>query len=461
MTSQAQEIAILSSRRPSSFRLDRFDFLCIPALLLSFVVVSMLPASPSRFGDIYFHQEAQVLAHAIRGTAHWNEVSFARAPAPVVYYAIPYSLLSPNSPEKAYWQAAVVWNGFWMIIAVLLIRRTGELLLDTTSGRIAALLCLSAPFAVYYSFGVSSETPAYVAAAIFMFAWARWRADVTGRLNSANAIIALAGLVALFFCRLNTLAVLGIAALCGLAIWTSCSARKFVDTRFARFCVIGGIAAVLFVSLGLKLVPATRGVGEQASNFTDVVFFGSFQFRAEPWDWRFWGKATRQGSVDYQNWIDTRQALRNESALTGEPVPRLEMKWSINDIIHHPIKRLQMFAVRTLALNIWIENSVNPEVFRLGPLAGRWVFLLFHIILNAVALLILFAAISFALSNRTMFLAYWPLWGIWFALLLFHAFTYAEPRYMLPGFPGLAVMAGCALSEKLKGSEEETASRRP
>jgi 4-amino-4-deoxy-L-arabinose transferase-like glycosyltransferase len=449
MTSKAQEITVLNSRQPSLFRLDRFDLLCVPALLLSFVVVSLLPASPSRFGDIYFHQEAQTLARAVRGTGPWSEVSFVRAPAPVIYYAIPYSLLRPDSPEKAYWQAAVVWNAFWMMLAVLLIRRTAELLMDTTAGRIAALLCLTAPFAVYYSFGVASETPAYVAAAIFMYGWALWRTEGSGKLNSFGALLSLAGLVALLFCRLNTLVVLGIAATCAVVIWSYRSLRKAADVKFAKFCVIGGLAAVLIVSAALKHLPANRGVGEQASNFTDVVFFGSFQFRAEPWDWRFWGKATREGSADYQNWIDTRQALRDESARTGEPVPTLEMKWSVNDIIHHPIKRLQMFGVRVLALNIWIVNSVNPSVFHLGSLAGPWVFLLFHIVLNAIALTLVFAAIWFLASNRTLFFNYWPLWGVWLGLLLFHAFTYAEPRYLLPGLPGLAVLAGLGLSSKL------------
>ena len=209
---------------------------------------------------------------------------------------------------------------------------------------------------------------------------------------------------------------------------------------------------MLLVSASLKRLPATRGVGEQASNFSDVVFFGSFQFRTEPWDWRFWGKGTRQGSIDYQNWLDKRQELTDESARTGIAVSRLEMKWAMNDIIHHPIKRLQMFAIRVLALNIWIVNSVDPSAFHVGSLGGRSAYFLFHIVLNGIALLLVFAAIWFLLLNRAEFLSSWPLWGIWAGLLLFHAFTYAEPRYLLPGLPGLAILAGCAFSGKVSRS---------
>jgi hypothetical protein len=448
MTSHTQDMALLNSRQPSHCHIDWFDLICIPALLLSFIVVSFLPAAPSKFGDIYFHQEAQTLARAIRGAGPWHDVGFARAPGPVLYYAVPYSFLAANSPEKAYWQAAVAWNAFAMAVAVLLIRRTGELLMNATAGKVAAALCLIAPFAVYYSFGVASEAPAYLAATIFSYGWARWRAEGIPCFASLGVALALAGLIGLILCRLNTLVVLGIAAVCGLAIWLYRSRRVGADTKFAAFCVVGGLATVLLVSASLKRLPATRGVGEQASNFSDVVFFGSFQFRTEPWDWRFWGKGTRQGSVDYQNWLDTRQKLIEESARTKEAVPRLEMRWSVNDIVHHPIKRLQMFAIRTLALNIWIVNSVDPNAFHIGAFGGRPAYFLFHIVLNGIALLLVFASIWFLAVNRTDFLADWPLWGIWGGLLLFHAFTYAEPRYLLPGLPGLAIMAGCALSSK-------------
>ena len=75
--------------------------------------------------------------------------------------------------------------------------------------KVAAALCLIAPFAVYYSFGVASETPAYLAAAIFLYGWARWRMEGIPRLASLGAALALAGLIGLILCRLNTLVVLG------------------------------------------------------------------------------------------------------------------------------------------------------------------------------------------------------------------------------------------------------------
>ena len=83
-----------------------------------------------------------------------------------MYYALPYLFVSPESPKEVYWRSAVAWNAFWMLIAILLIRRTGNLLGRSLAGKMAAGLSLILPFATYYSFGIASETPAYVAAVV-------------------------------------------------------------------------------------------------------------------------------------------------------------------------------------------------------------------------------------------------------------------------------------------------------
>ena len=458
MNSQTQEIPFVSSKRASPSIVDKFDLICILALLLSFLAVSRLPATPSKYGDLYFHLEAQQLARTFHGVYSWKHVTVVRAPGPVLYYAVPYLFVQPNSPDETYWRAALIWNALWMAIAILLIRRTANYLLDPAAGKIAAVLALMVPLPVYYSFGVAAETPTYVSAVFFLYGWARWRSDRALRFSS-GASIAMAGLIALTLFRPNVLVVLGIAAFCAAARWLRHSKRGIRDAKFAILSIAVGLSTAVLVSLLVKNLPANQGIKNlQDKNFSDVLFFGSFQFRSEPWDWRYWGKTTRDGSLDYQNWLDTRQDLLQTSAATGEPISRLQTKWAVRDITHHPLTRLQMFAVRTLALNIWIVNSTQPANFHLGPLKGRSIYLLFHIILNGIALLPLFLSIWYLTISRANFFADWPLWGIWAALLLFHAFTYAEPRYMLAGQPGLAIMAGCALSERI-GRRRIVASR--
>ena len=168
MSSHVQEsYCVVSARIDRIF--DRFDFLCVVALALCFIVTSQLSFGASKFSDMYFHAEAKALSQAVRGYGSWNDVSFARAPGPVLYYGVPYTLVQPDSGDDVYWRAGFAWNAFWMLCALLLIRRTAELFWNATAGRIAALLFLLTPFAVYYSFGISGETPAYVAAVLFLW----------------------------------------------------------------------------------------------------------------------------------------------------------------------------------------------------------------------------------------------------------------------------------------------------
>jgi hypothetical protein len=427
---------------------DKFDVLCIVAVLLSFAVTSRLPFAPSKYSDAYFHDEAKQLVRVVKGVDGWDQIHMARAPGPVLYYAVPYMLVQTNAPEKSYWQAAFIWNVLWMVVAILLIRRAGDSFWSPQTGKLAAILSIVVPFGIYYSFGIAGETPAYVAAAIFVYGWARWREKATARIFGRTAILPLFGLVALVLCRPNALIVLGIVALCAVALWVGNKVDERRQAGFAVLCLAIVSGMILCTSLVLKQLPSQKGVGTQASNFADVLFFGSFQFRNEPWDWRFWGKATRQGSADYENWIDTRKELVAESAEAGTPVAKLEMQWAIRDIISHPITRMKMFLVRVLALNIWIEGSTRPSAFAIGPFQGLWVYIVFHIALNLIALLSVGAAIWFAIVHRQEMAADWPLWGVWLSLLLFHAFTYSEPRYMLPAQPGLAILAAAALNPR-------------
>jgi hypothetical protein len=407
---------------------DAFDFLCSAALLLSFVLMSFMPIAPSKYGDIYFYEEAKNLSSAIRGEASWSEIAIPRAPGPALYYGLPYLLVRPGSPDHNYWRIAVGWNALWMVVAILLIRRAGATLGSANTGKSAAVVALMLPLAVYYSFGIAAETPGYVAAAMFVYGWAKWRSSLSPLLFSRGPLISMAGLVALLLCRPNAIVILGIAALCGLILWGRRSTRETADRRFAVLCMSTGIACVLLTSVALKYMPGKRGVNPQASNFTYVMIQGSFQFRTEPRNWSSWDKRSRAGSVDYQNWANTEAALATKSKETGIPSFRLQSDWLKDDIISHPWTHLKMSAVRLLAMNIWIVNSTQSDHFRVGSLHGLRAYLLFHAFVNALAVLPVLGSIWFLVGYRKHLASYWPLWGLWLGLLLFHALVYAEPR---------------------------------
>jgi hypothetical protein len=75
------------------FGVDRFDVGIVIALIISFVAVAMLPFAPKKFGDMNFHVEAKTLSLAIQRAGPWTEVAITKAPAPVLYYLIPYLIV--------------------------------------------------------------------------------------------------------------------------------------------------------------------------------------------------------------------------------------------------------------------------------------------------------------------------------------------------------------------------------
>src|SRR5262249_3481992 len=154
----------------------------------------------------------------------------------------------------------------------------------------AAILALMVPFAVYYSFGVSAETPSYVATVIFLYGWLRWRATSERELLSWPICISMAGLFGLLLCRPNVLILVGVAVMAYAGMfWME---RSFTGAatakRFAILAACVGIATVILVSSFLRLLPGKRGVSLQASNLGEAIFLSNFQFRTELFDWRFW-----------------------------------------------------------------------------------------------------------------------------------------------------------------------------
>jgi hypothetical protein len=67
------------------------------------------------------------------------------------------------------------------------------------------------------------------------------------------------------------------------------------------------------------------------------------------------------------------------------------------------------------------------------------------VVINVVNMVLLAAAISAFWLRRKDWLSLWPLWGTYLALLLFHAFSYMEPRYLFPARVVVAVMGAVAL----------------
>jgi hypothetical protein len=423
--------------------LDRFDVLTCAVLLLSYAAIWRLPFGTPKLGDVVFHAEAKTLARVIRGLEPWSVFGMSRAPAPVLYYVIPYLTVPPGSSDDRYWQAGFVWTIGWMLVALLLLRRIGRRLGGELTGKLVIILMLVTPFWAYYSYGILAESPAFLGVVVFLYAWLRWQESAQRQPpGREGAALVYAGLSFFLLCRPNALLLLGFAALA--AIWMYRTNTAY-GIRAAKFTV-SVVAVVCLVIAGTTIVVRSLPRSSQITYFWWQVFQGAYQYRTEPWNWNYWDKAHRKGTPDYDAWYHTYKDLSREAKEARIPGDEVLVKWLERDILDHPMLWARMAAIRTLAFHSSFVNSQKPEAFRVGPISGRVVYAAFHLFVNLVNLILFVGAVWFMITHRSQWAFYWPLWGPWISLVLFHTVVYSEPRYFFPLRPCLTAMAAVSLT---------------
>lgn len=237
--------------------IDKFDAGLIVALLLTFLLVAASPIAPPKFGDLYFHKEAQAISRYVQGAGPWREVAISRAPGPVLYYAIVYLLVPPASSENSYWLAAIIWNALWVVVATLLVRRSGEVLAGPLAGKLAALITVSAPFVVYYSCGIAAESLGYLGASTFAYGWAIRRNS--NRALAVETWIALGGFILLVLARPNVALLSGLLPLVAIAMWWSKMPGYRREASLAALCAATGIVTLVLASALVAALPKKLG----------------------------------------------------------------------------------------------------------------------------------------------------------------------------------------------------------
>ena len=418
-------------------KIDRIDILLVLLVGAAFLALANLPFGANQFGDFDIHIDAQTLAHALRGDVAWHNVGISRLPFTTLYYGLPYSILRSGSAESAYWKVGLIWNFLWTAVSLLLIRSAARDMAGERAGLVASCLVLLSPFVVYYALAISAEAPVWLMASVMLYGWTKWENNPTpGALGLATF-----GLAGMVLCRPNVALMLGCGFLCGLLMWRRQRARAI----FALISSTAVLAISLVVGIVALRLPHPAAERSALDNFAFVAFHGSFQFRDEPFDWRYWDDEARKGSVDYEHSVETRRAIIGKAVATGQDLATLELRWVQRDFLEHPLVRLQMALIRVGAMHIGLTSSMEPSAFHLGPLKGRVGWGLFHLAANAATFVTILAACWFLAFRRRDLLSLWPLWTPWISVMVFHALTYSEARYIMPARPGLVLLAACGL----------------
>ncbi|HXY03316.1 MAG TPA: hypothetical protein VEI49_07025 [Terriglobales bacterium] len=434
-----EEVPSQPCSRTQTHTLDRFDLIVLVLFALSVFAVAKLPVAPKKFGDGDFDLGARNIAAALKHEGTWSSIRVYRLPGAIAYYTIPYLFVPVSAAPESFWLAGVSWNMLWLAVMTLLLRRAGEQLAGPLAGQIAAVASLLSPFAIYYAFSITAETPAYIGAVLTAYGSLRWLRLRPQAWFTRELGITVAGLSLMMLSRTNIVLLLPIMLIGALVAIRTDGIASF---RFAFLCSAATGLVMLAVTALILALPSAKPQA-QTDNLIFVAYQGRFQFRTQPWDWRFW--QDYPGRTDYEDYWSSLQNLRAESQKTGVSLSTLQLKWIVDDFRHHPINTLKMSAIRVLSIDTEIAASRSPHEFVLGPLQGPLAFWLFHIVVNAVNYLALALSAGFIYIYRDRVSAYW-LWGPWIAIVVFHAMVYAEPRYLLPARPGLLLMSSAVVA---------------
>ncbi len=415
--------------------------------------IGFSPLRPKPFSDGYFHEEAKELRNWIHSGSTESAVPLVHSPGVPFYYLPSYLPLPGSASERAHWYAGVGWNCLMLWLAALLLGEAAKRASGRMAERIASAGIVISFFPLYYSAGIASETAAYLGSAAVVWAGARFIGREPMWLDAALLGGAMGFLVSM---RGNYCLVFATVI---VALWLLHELRKL---KYAVVAVMVGCLLVAGVYSGVRKL--NRRIGHrvrQDSFLTHVLIQGAFQYRSEPLDWRAWERETRGGSRDYAAYAEVRRQLEEKQRRTGAEMAVVEWDWLRRSITTEPWIWVKMAPMKAVSA-FWFRISPArvEKVFGSGS-RGKVVAFLISLVLNAPVLCMLGLSILGAKRMGRAGLAFTGIcWAPLVAGLVFVAFTYSEPRYLVPGFTGLSVLAGCELA-KLLGRWMEASAGEP
>lgn len=405
------------------------------------LVVFNLSFKVKPFGDDTFHVESKNVALALKGVVPFEEIVITRAPGPVLFYTPVYFLAPTDATDQELWLYGIVFTSIMMTLSLLLIYKTAIAFFSPQIAILALLLCLGFPIHCYYSLGIMSEAPAFIAVAVALYGWSKAYRKPGEKMGWALLV---GGILFLILNRPNALLIFGLVF---LALLYAYFKEKDFFATYAKPIMVS--FAIIFV-LGIGTLQMARIITEKEGNPRQenllyyVLFQGRFQFREEPMDLRYWDNTSRAGSKDYKNWKTSFNELENRIVTNDYDFAKIYNEFLINDILENPGITIRQFFIRCIYGNIYTVNSVNPENFEVGPFKGKTVYYGFMILINTINIFIIVGVFVFLFKGKNQ-MVYWPFWSIILGLMLFHGLTYMEPRYLFPAKVPIYIFAAAGL----------------
>lgn len=415
---------------------NQLIFILLISLLGIYFFSNMIPVKPKFYGDQVFHDEAKIAAQYLRGEISLSQLSIKRAPGPVLFYAIPYFFAHTNNDNEL-WKWGTAFNFVCIVFATLLLYQSLNVLVQKIHLGIFILTGFIIPIQIYYALSITAETMAFLGCCCYLFGAIHF---IQNNYRIQHFMTLIIGVSLLIAARPNSMILVG-------AIPFFLLIRHFVYRvrfNFTKNMSIAYAIAVLLIAgitFWTKSLPSNTQQSSQENLLLYVSNQGRFQYRTEPWDWRFWDDATRTGSTDYNSWVSVSDSL--QSVLNSGPYSfnQIYGNWLITDVKNHPIIFIQQVCIRLLSGNILSIGSIDASKFMFLGLSGKAAYYTAHIAMNAVNIAIIILAVCgcsrLLRHNGNYIFIILP----YLALLLFHGIIYMEQRYLFPARPVILFFA--------------------
>ena len=420
----------------------------IVSQLILFVVLLLSPIKPKPYGDPDFYPEAKQLSLMIKGEHFEEPLIIDKAPLPSIFYTVPF--LFVNGAESNYWWAAVFFNMFFIILGVYSFVKGIELLRGKKAAFLALGLICIFPMHIYYSLGINAEVFAFSFVAIAIYQFIKFSKQE----QISSMIFGFVFLLLAFFARPNAVIVLPVLIVVACLFW--------VKTKKSASAWLAGmsIATLIIFQLSMAAIENVQKKhlegNAQKGYLAYVVNLGYYQFRDEPWDWRYWQNTHRKGSVDYKNWKNSFAELNELRDSDSLSATLLIKKYYITDLKERPLSFIGQCLIKAAYGQIFIINSKPMKGFAKFSQNGLPEYIFVHLMINLVNIALIILSILFFIRMPKNDLLYWILFSIWFGILIFPSVSYMEPRYLFPSRIVLVAFATLYLVDSTKLFSKQT-----
>ena len=349
-------------------------------------------------------------------------------------------MLAPaEAADGTLWYYGVALSTLLVCISMLLTYKSVNLFFNRQVALLTILLFALFPIHCYYALGIIAEVPAFFCATLGLYGWAL----LTRNPKSVKAqVFMVLGFLGLLLNRPNAMLFLPLVAL--VLTWAYWRRREYF-TRYFKPLVV--TLSIVFV-VGFGILKGAKAISGQGDSQDELLYYvahqGRFQFRDEPLNFNFWDNDFREGTLDYTHWKSSNKSLHAVMKAENRTYQDVFSQWLIRDALDHPFFFIRQSLIKVLFGHVYFINSVSPDKFSMGPLKGSAGYSVVLLGINLVNLLILAGVIVYAFREKSLATT-WPLWGLWMVLILFHALTYMEPRYLLPAKAALYPLSAAGL----------------